>query len=146
MRVYYMYRLFKIFWWTHVLFVGPLIPLFWTSGDVSSGFQSQSRSLIFTWKRHAWCTFPEIHLWCNTYQPLGGQHGSQSLSPHASFSSFSSYLLLRCVDHSVTNDWLLTWKFLTEYIWSLWGSDYKRDNLVFQHNPYSVISGNIDQG
>ena len=24
-----------------VLFVGPLIPLFWTSGDVSSGFQSQ---------------------------------------------------------------------------------------------------------
>ena len=23
-------------------FVGPLIPLFWTSGDVSSGFQSQS--------------------------------------------------------------------------------------------------------
>ena len=23
-------------------FVGPLIPLFWTSGDVSSGFQSQN--------------------------------------------------------------------------------------------------------
>ena len=23
-------------------FVGPLIPLFWISGDVSSGFQSQS--------------------------------------------------------------------------------------------------------
>ena len=23
-------------------FLGPLIPLFWTSGDVSSGFQSQS--------------------------------------------------------------------------------------------------------
>ena len=30
------------FWRTRVLFVGPLIPLFWTSGDVSSGFQSQS--------------------------------------------------------------------------------------------------------
>ena len=27
---------------TWVFFVGPLIPLFWTSGDVSSGFQSQS--------------------------------------------------------------------------------------------------------
>ena len=27
---------------TWVLFVGPLIPMFWTSGDVSSGFQSQS--------------------------------------------------------------------------------------------------------
>ena len=25
-----------------LIFVGPLIPLFWTSGDVSSGFQSQS--------------------------------------------------------------------------------------------------------
>ena len=23
-------------------FVGPLIPLFWTSGDIYSGFQSQS--------------------------------------------------------------------------------------------------------
>ena len=32
----------KIFWRTWVLFLGPLIPLFWTSGDVSSGFQSQS--------------------------------------------------------------------------------------------------------
>ena len=31
----------------------PLIPLFWTSGDVSSGFQSQSRfCLIHTWQRH----------------------------------------------------------------------------------------------
>ena len=28
-----------------VLFVGPLIPLFWTSGDVCPGFQSQSGSL-----------------------------------------------------------------------------------------------------
>ena len=25
--------------------LGPLIPLFWTSGDVSSGFQSQSGQL-----------------------------------------------------------------------------------------------------
>ena len=34
-------------------FVGPLIPLFWTSGDVSSGFQSQSGfCLIHTWQRH----------------------------------------------------------------------------------------------
>ena len=34
------------------LFVGLLIPLFWTSGDVSSGFQSQSGfCLIHTWRR-----------------------------------------------------------------------------------------------
>ena len=32
----------KSFWRTHVLFWGPLVPLFWISGDVSSGFQSQS--------------------------------------------------------------------------------------------------------
>ena len=25
-------------------------------------------------------TFPEIHLWCNTCQPLGGQHGSRAVS------------------------------------------------------------------
>ena len=32
----------KKIWRTWVFFVGPLIPLFWTSGDVSSGFQCQS--------------------------------------------------------------------------------------------------------
>ena len=32
---------FKIFCRTQVLFVGPLIPLFWTSGDICPGFQSQ---------------------------------------------------------------------------------------------------------
>ena len=33
--------------------MGPLIPLFGTSGDVSSGFQSQSGfCLIRTWRRH----------------------------------------------------------------------------------------------
>ena len=26
----------------HMSFLGPLVPLFWISGDVSSGFQSQS--------------------------------------------------------------------------------------------------------
>ena len=36
---------FKKNWWTHVLFVGPLIPLFRTSGDFSYGFQSQSGQL-----------------------------------------------------------------------------------------------------
>ena len=25
-------------------------------------------------------TFPEIHLWCDTCQPLGGQHGSRAVS------------------------------------------------------------------
>ena len=34
------YFLFLLDWRTEALFLEPLIPLFWTSGDVSSGFQS----------------------------------------------------------------------------------------------------------
>ena len=49
--------------------------LFWTSGYVSSGFQSLG-SLIHTWQRWMCYTFPDIHLWCDTCWPLGGQHGS----------------------------------------------------------------------
>ena len=40
--------LFFKFWRTRVLFVGLLVPLFWTSGDVSSGFQSQGGFLACT--------------------------------------------------------------------------------------------------
>ena len=40
-RIYLFIYFFKIFCRTQVLFVGPLIPLFWTSGDVCPGFQSQ---------------------------------------------------------------------------------------------------------
>ena len=53
--------------------MGPPIPLFWTSGDISYGFQSQSGQ---PWWRHTYYTFPEIHLWCNTCQSIDGQHGS----------------------------------------------------------------------
>ena len=56
--------------------MGPLIPLFWTSGDISSGFQSQSGQPYL----HLAKEFPEIHFWCNTCQPLGGQHGSRAVS------------------------------------------------------------------
>ena len=46
------YKFFKKKFGGHKsFFVGPLIPLFWTSGDVSSGFQSQSGSFIRTWQR-----------------------------------------------------------------------------------------------
>ena len=51
-RTHSFFSFFLNFWRTWVLFVGPLIPLFWTSGDVSSGFQSQSGfCLIRTWRR-----------------------------------------------------------------------------------------------
>ena len=44
--------------------VGPLIPLFLTSGNVSSGFQSQTvGSFIPAWQKGACYLFPKIHLW-----------------------------------------------------------------------------------
>ena len=45
-------------------FLGPLVPLFWISGDVSSGFQSQS----------GFCLIPYFcwNLWCYTCWPHGG--------------------------------------------------------------------------
>ena len=55
---------FKNFCRTRVLFVGQLIALFWTSGDVCPGFQSQGGSLTCTLSclRNS----PQIHLWCET--------------------------------------------------------------------------------
>ena len=41
LRLIFYFIFLKIFCRTQVLFVGPLIPLFWTSGEVCPGFQSQ---------------------------------------------------------------------------------------------------------
>ena len=58
-------------------FLGPLVPLFWISGDVSSGFQSQSGFCLIRYflRSNAQCNVhsPKIHLWCYTYRPLGGR-------------------------------------------------------------------------
>ena len=62
-------------------FMRPLIPLFWTFGDVSSGFQSRIRN----WQRHMWCMVPEIYLWCDFCRPVDGQHGGQLLFPTCMF-------------------------------------------------------------
>ena len=48
---------------TSVLFVGPLILLFWTPGDICPGFQSQG-SLACLFACIQW--IPQIHLWCVT--------------------------------------------------------------------------------
>ena len=40
------------------------------------GFKASIGSFIYTWQRCMCYMFPEIHLWCNTCQPLSGQHGS----------------------------------------------------------------------
>ena len=63
-------------------FLGSLLPLFWISGDVSSGFQSQSGfCLIHFFAEAMECTFPEIHLWCCMCWPLGSWQCSWWL-PH----------------------------------------------------------------
>ena len=38
------------------------------------GFKSRVGSLIHILEKVY--VFHEIHLWCDTYQPIGGQHGS----------------------------------------------------------------------
>ena len=77
MKVFFFF--FKNFCRTHVLFVGPLIPLFRTSGDVCPGFQSQGGlACMLSCLR----TIPQIHLWCNTCRPLDGQHGSRATLTH----------------------------------------------------------------
>ena len=72
------------------MFLGPLIPLFWTSGEVPSGFQSH--------------TFPEIHLRCDTFASMYGQNSSWRLSLWVRFSRWkTSRLAVRCVNNSSTN-------------------------------------------
>ena len=70
----YAIKLFLKFWQTHVLSYGPLVLLFWISGDISSVFQSLSGfCLICFLRRQIYCTFPGIHIWCYTCPPLGDQ-------------------------------------------------------------------------
>ena len=48
------------------------------------GFKARVGNLICasqsTWQRCMWYMFPEIHLWCDTCRPPGGQHGSRGVS------------------------------------------------------------------
>ena len=57
--------------------MGPCFGLLVTS---PLGFKARVGSLIQAVRRHTYNMFPEIHLWCDTCQPLGGQHGSQAIS------------------------------------------------------------------
>ena len=66
-------------------FLGPLVPLFWISGDVSSGFQSQSGFCLI-------CFFAEANVMCIPWDPPLVLHVLTSwwpaaqpvTSPHAS--------------------------------------------------------------
>ena len=57
---------------------GKRYPCFWTSGDVSPGFQSQSGQSHLHLVEAYW--FPEIY-WYDIYWSLDGQNGSQALFP-----------------------------------------------------------------
>ena len=70
----------KFFWRTYVLFVGPLITLFWTSSDVTSEFQSQSDQPYLHLAEVYMLHIPwDSHLVWNPLT-LGSQHGSQVIS------------------------------------------------------------------
>ena len=53
--------------------------LFWTSGDICPGFQSQVGLACMLSCLHA---IPQIHLWCDTCRPLDRQHGSRATLTH----------------------------------------------------------------
>ena len=61
-------------WWTHVHLWGHWYPYFGLLVMSPLGFKARVGSLICTWLRCTWCMCPQIHLWCDTYWPLGGQH------------------------------------------------------------------------
>ena len=45
-------------------------------------FQARVGSLIRTWQSCMCYMFPEIYLWCNTYWPVGSEHGSEAILFH----------------------------------------------------------------
>ena len=71
---WYKFTTFFSSFWKNVgghksFFMGPVLDFWWCLLRVSK-------------QRHIYHTFPEIHLWCNTYWPPGDQHGSQAIFFH----------------------------------------------------------------
>ena len=101
------------------------MPLFWTSVDISSGFQSQSRQ-PYSHLAEAdkdLSIFPEIHLWCLTWSPLGGQHGSRPSSSHnweilllAEVSSGVFELKTSSVSDKRATNWAIRASWGTQYL------------------------------
>ena len=67
--------------WTHVLLWGQWYPCFGLLVMSPLSFKARVDSLIWTWQRCIWCTFPKIHLWCDTCKSLDSQQGGWSLFP-----------------------------------------------------------------
>ena len=91
------YYVFFLTWRISVFFVRLLVPLFWTSGNVfiwiliSEWFPSLHFLLHFLQQQNL-----QIHLWCNTCWPIGGQYDSRAI----------------LVNLPVNLEWLFSWVFL----------------------------------
>ena len=73
-----MFTLFKHFWRAGVLYVGLPVPLFYPCTCCLKGRRNPSLPCFTACVR--WIL--QVHLWCDTYWPLGGQHGtSATLAP-----------------------------------------------------------------
>ena len=59
------YCLIKKIWRTSVLFLGPLIVLFWTLVTSAQGFKARVDPLL-VWFLICMQLIPQIHLWCDT--------------------------------------------------------------------------------
>ena len=79
------------FWWVSFFLVfGGHKSFLWDHGYPSFGllvmpplgFKARVGSLSCTWQRRTFYTFTEIHLWCDTCQPLCGQHGNWAIFFH----------------------------------------------------------------
>ena len=73
-------------------YVGPLILLFRISGDVFSGFKSQSGQPYLHFGRCIHGIYIYVHPWCNTFTGVYRQHSSQLPSPHVSLIWGSFFL------------------------------------------------------
>ena len=74
----YLYLFSLFFWRTPVLFVEPLLPLFWTSVTYALSFKARV-DLFFACFVTCMQWIAHIHLWCATCWPLGSQHGCQAV-------------------------------------------------------------------
>ena len=71
------FLIFKInFCWTHIHFWGHWYPCLRLLVTPSLGFEARVGILICAWQRCTWYTFPEIHLWCDTFASVYGQHSN----------------------------------------------------------------------
>ena len=82
---------------------------------------------------------PEIHLWCDTCWPLGGQHGSRSSSLHATYvAEVGCQNSIRIYWWLVRATYVVDGLFLGDFFWKLVGTVCIHMSHV--QLPYTVIN------